>query len=187
MHRRGAGVSPYDMARPYNMADDAAKYPFERVFHTAELASQLDPGATDELRKSLADKDSAVRYWAVLGLLMRGKEGVGGAQAELRRVLADDSPEVRIAAAEALARFGEASDLAPALAVLTDSAADSKGDVFTVMAALAALEDLDNRAAPAAEKIRALRGNVKVPHPRYSSYVPRLLESLQGQVLLGSP
>ena len=49
------------------MGHDDAKYPLERILATAELASGLKPDAVPELKKALADADSAVRYWAAMG------------------------------------------------------------------------------------------------------------------------
>src|SRR5262245_3925665 len=69
IHSRSRGSSPYDMGR------DDARHPFRRVVETAELASILDPSAVPELKQALRDSDSAVRYWAALGLLMRGESG----------------------------------------------------------------------------------------------------------------
>jgi arylsulfatase A-like enzyme len=186
MHRRSAGASPYDMAR------DGAKYPFARVFETAELASLSAGDALSALKQDLSDGDSAVRTWAALGLLMRGAGGVQSAHAELTAALADPAPEVRIAAAEALGRFGNEDDLKPALKVLIlcASAAKtgrSKYDVFAQMAALSALDALGNRSASVAGEITALDGDTPVPHPRYSAYVPRLLESLRARAGRNSP
>ena len=38
------------------------------------MASSLDPTALPALKSALGDADSAVRYWAVLGHLMRAAE-----------------------------------------------------------------------------------------------------------------
>src|SRR5262249_9210519 len=70
MHSRSEGSSPYDMGH-----NDRA-YPFQRVFETAERASLLQAEAVGSLRKAFEDDDSAVRYWATLGMLMRGRGGV---------------------------------------------------------------------------------------------------------------
>src|SRR5439155_3650351 len=74
---RSKGGSPYDMGH------DDSKYPFERVVETAELASMLKPDALPALKLRLNDSDSAVRYWAALGMLMRGESGVRAAHGEL--------------------------------------------------------------------------------------------------------
>src|SRR5439155_23958625 len=74
IHARSKGSTPYEMGH------DEKRYPLRRIMGTAELASGLDPRAAGELTKRLADSDSAVRYWAALGLLMRGTgDGLGEA------------------------------------------------------------------------------------------------------------
>lgn len=174
MHRRAEGSTPYDMAA------DNRKYPFQRIFATAELAAGLDREVQPQLQKALSDPDSAVRYWAAQGILMRGKLGVFDADADLRRALVDSSPEVRIVAAEALGRYGSAMDLKAALPVLVELADWGKNDVFVSMAALNALDVLGPKAAPAKDAIRGFTANGKLPDERYGSYVPRLLQDLQG-------
>lgn len=93
IHDRSKGSTPYEVGH------DPAKYPVERILAAAELASMLRPDALPELKKLLDDDDSAVRYWAATGLLMRGREAVASSRAALERALKDDSPCVRIPAA----------------------------------------------------------------------------------------
>lgn len=173
MQRHSAGSSPYEMGH------NAAVYPLERIFRTAELASLLEPQATPALIEALHDDDSAVRYWGALGLLMRGAQAVRAGQEELRAALGDASPDVRIAAAEALARFGKRADAERALSVLIESASLQQNGVFTSLAALGALDALGDQAASAAAPIRRLTPEGATPDPRYNSYVPRLLEYLK--------
>ena len=59
---------------------------------------------------------SAVRYWGIVGLRVRGEPAVLGARAALAAALDDRATSVRIAAAEALARSGDAAELARSLA-----------------------------------------------------------------------
>jgi uncharacterized sulfatase len=173
---RALGSSPYDLGH------DGGKYPFERVFAMAELASMLRTGALPELRKAARDNDSAVRYWAVLGILMRGQEGCATARAELRVALEDSSPYVRIVAAQALGEHGDADDLQRSLRFLVDLANWEKHDVFVAMAALNALDALGSRAAPQRDAINSLPAKGKLPHARYGPYVPRLLEDIQARL-----
>jgi uncharacterized sulfatase len=176
---RAPGVSPYDLGH------DDGKYPFERVFAAAELASLLAPDSLPTLKKDLGDPDSAVRYWAALGVLMRGQTGLDATGAELRAALGDRSPDVRIVAAQALGQYGTADDLKRALTVLVESADWGKHDVFTVMAALNALDALGPKAAPVADAIKALPDKGKVPNARYAPFVPRLLEDLRASLKPG--
>jgi arylsulfatase A-like enzyme len=169
---RAQGDSPYDFGH------DKARYPFARVFETAELASMLTPQALPALRKAMRDRDSAVRYWATLGLLMRGGEAVAAARAELTGALTDASAEVRITAAEALGHFGNETELKRVLPLLAEQADWKKHDVFSALAALNSLDALGMKAAPVAALINSLPTNGPSPHPRYNSYVPRLKEDL---------
>ncbi len=91
----------------------------DRIIATAELASSLKPDAMPALLKALGDSDTAVRYWAVMGILMRGAEAVTKEAVPLRKVLSDEgAPCVRVAAAEALGRYGTDEDAKKSLAVL---------------------------------------------------------------------
>jgi uncharacterized sulfatase len=173
---RAPGTSPYDLGH------DASKYPFERVVATAELASLLRPDALPELKEAIGDNDSAVRYWAALGILMRGRGGFDAAAAEMRAALGDSAPPVRTVAAQALGQYGSDDDRKRALQALIELSDWGKHDVFTVMAALNALDALGARAAPVAGAVKALPAKGKVPDPRYAPYVPRLLEDLRASL-----
>ena len=175
MHRRSAGGAPYDMGH------DDAKFPFARIFEGAWLASGLDAGATPALTRALGDGDSGVRYWSVLGLQMRGASAVKAAHDALVKALDDSSPDVRIAAAESLARFGEESDLDHARDILIQHADWSKNDLYTAMAALNALTAIGDKAAPLTAAIKALPVTGPVDDRRLKEYVPRLLEELRGR------
>lgn len=179
LHGRSRGSTPYDMGH------DGKSYPMARVFDTAEQASLMRPEALPALRKALRDYDSAVRYWAALGVLMRGKKAVEAAASDLRAALHDDSPFARIAAAEALARYGDDADLEQCLAVLVGHADAGRNTVFVAMAALNALDALGDKAAPVADAIKKLPNKAKVPDPRYAPYVPRLTEDLAARFRTG--
>jgi uncharacterized sulfatase len=174
IHSRSAGSTPYAIGH------DDAKYPFARVLAAASLASALQPDALPRLRQLLTDTDSAVRYWAALGALMRGKDAVTTARADLQQALKDPSPYVRIPAAQALGQFGEPADLGLALPVLLEQADWSKSGVFASIAAFNALGALGPKAASASAAIKALPDKGPSPDGRYNSYVPRLLADLTG-------
>jgi arylsulfatase A-like enzyme len=181
MHRRANGASPYDLSR------DEDRYPFERIYAAADLASRRDPSALPALRSSLADTDPAVRYWAASGFLMRGGEAVRTAADLLRTGLQDESPAVRIVCAQSLAEHGGQADLAPSLAVLQELASPEKNGVFVAMAALAAIESLGSKADRLREFVRSLRTDAGSPDERYNNYVPRLVESIAGAPVRTQP
>ncbi|MEX0712555.1 MAG: sulfatase-like hydrolase/transferase [Pirellulales bacterium] len=174
MHARSEGTTPYDMAR------DETKYPFQRIAGAAELAADFDAAALPQLTRLLSDGDSAVRYWAALGLLIRGADAVETGQAALRAALDDSSPHVRIVAAQALAQYGGEADLRPALAVLGELAPPERHDVFVAVAALTAIEALGPKAAPLFETVRTMNPRGPSPDARYDPYVPRLIANITG-------
>lgn len=150
LHSRSAGRAPYDMAR------DPESYPMARVLSCAELASSLDADRVETLQESLSDEDPAVRYWAALGLLMRGEQALREGLPLLRDALGDDDPFVRIVAAEALCRFGEAMDVDVAMPLLVELANAQAHGPYVSMMALNAIDRCGDAVEPWVEELRAL-------------------------------
>jgi len=170
IHSRAKGSTPYEMGH------DEARYPIEKIMVAAELASSLKPDVTDELVKLFEDEDSAVRYWAAMGILMRGTEAVNASKAALKRALADDSPHVRVIAAQALGQYGSEGDAARAVSVLMELAPMDTNGVFVSMLALNALDALDERAKSVADAIGALPQKDPSTPRRMGGYVPNLIK-----------
>ncbi|MCZ2156898.1 MAG: sulfatase-like hydrolase/transferase [Bryobacterales bacterium] len=174
LHRRSEGSTPYDMAR------NEAGYPMERVLEAALSASEgYGTGTQPPVRSALLkDPDSAVRYWAILGILMRGKPAVTEHSAALRAALKDASPSVRIAAAEALGRYGEGSDVTDALDTLIGLAAVDTNGLYLSLAALGALDAMGDRAKPVLDRIEALTTKREGMDARLANYVRRFKDYL---------
>jgi uncharacterized sulfatase len=171
---------------PYEMGHDERRYPLQRVLATAELASSIDLSqgaqqAAPLLVKALDDTDSGVRYWAAMGLLMRGAQGVRGAAAPLRKALGDAAPSVRVVAAEALGRFGGAEDLDQAVKTLVELAPPDKNGVYVAMAALNAIDRLGEKGKPARQALKGMSAADPSAPKRTAEYVPRLLKDLAGE------
>lgn len=170
--RRANGDSQYEMGH------DEQRYPFAKIATAAELASFIEPDITPTLKSFMADEESAVRYWGVLGIQMRGREETARVRADLRRALVDSSPDVEIAAAQTLAQFGDSEDLMLALPHLVRRADWSRNSVFVTMAALNSLDAIDEKAESMIGVIRRLPATGEMPHERFKGYVPRLLQDL---------
>ena len=128
MCRRTAGGSPYEFVRQ-------ADYPHRRIVAAAQLVGQ-GPEACDELATRLADADSAVRYWAATGLAALGPDARPAADA-LTQALDDESPNVRLAAAEALVNVdGRPEAMQAITAALEDPDGWVRLHAATVLAAL---------------------------------------------------
>ena len=169
IHSRSEGSTPYEMGR------DDRKYPVKKIMAAAELASSLKKEAVPELVKAFGDDDSAVRYWAAMGILMRGRDAVSAARDSLDEALGDTSPHVRVIAAQALGQYGSDEDAAKALQVLLELAPLDANGVYVSVLALNALDAMDERAKGALETIRALPQKDPAVTQRMRAYVPNLI------------
>ena len=172
IHSRSAGSTPYEMGH------DDFRYPMGRVMAMAEAASSLDPKDFPKIQKGFQDEDSAVRYWAAMGALMRGREAVGVAADQLHQALRDDSPYVRSIAAQALGQYGSESEAAEALKVLMELARLDKNGIYVSMTALNAIDAMDERAASAKAAVAALPREHSSVNPRLGAYVPNLIKKI---------
>jgi uncharacterized sulfatase len=161
---------------PYEVGQDPAKYDLPRVLEAAELASNGQGDAVEELTQRLSDPDAGVRYWAATGLLARGAAAVTPAREKL--TAADEGrvagrPDRRGRGAR---RFGNADDAKAALDVLLDLADAKRNGTFVALPALAAIDAMGDKAAPAKGRLAALATADPSADPRVREYVPRLLE-----------
>lgn len=169
IHSRSEGSTPYEMGH------DPQRYPLERILSVAGLASSMKAEATNDLIAAFDDNDSAVRYWAAMGILMRGQRGVSAAKKQLVQGLQDESPYVQIIAAEALGRYGNEQDVKSSLTVLLERSDLEKHGVFQSMLAINALDAMDERAEPVVDQIRKLPRQDKSVNGRMRAYVSNLL------------
>ena len=164
---------------PYELGHDEKQYPIERVFAAAELASSLKSGVTAQLAKAMTDADAGVRYWGVMGVLMRGKDEVFALHKELVTASGDASVSVRIAAAEALGRYGTAEDLQKALAILIQAADPVANGAYSAIQALNAISVLGKKATPLKEQVAKLPlADPKAPARVSAEYTTRLVKRL---------
>jgi uncharacterized sulfatase len=173
-HRRATGTSIYELCH------DPARYPLEQILAAADLASGLKPHALPQLKSGLADKDSGVRFWSALGLLMRGSNAVHSARQELRLALQDEAPAVRVTAANALAKFAGEPEQSLALDVLQQLMDPEKNTAYVSIMALNALQSLPGLPPPLRESIKRIPLKDPSAPERANSYVPRLVSELTG-------
>jgi uncharacterized sulfatase len=169
MHARSKGSSPYEVGH------DPKKYDFDAVFAAANIASSMGVSQLPAIAQLLKSNDAGVRYWGAVGLLSQGRRGMTAGGKELFLALKDESPIVRVVAAEALGRFGTSGDAVSARRVLLKYCEPSE-DAYLTTAAWNALNYLGERATPAEAAIRALSPDPISPPPRYGGYGKRLKE-----------
>ncbi len=126
-----------------------------RVRKLMEVAAAIASGAASitQMEGYLNEADPAVRWWGAMGL---GNDAKVAAKATgaLQHALDDDSTAVRVAVARALDRAGHTDQ---ALPVLTAALRDDNGS--TRLWAITVLDEMDQRARPAADAIRAATKN----------------------------
>lgn len=173
IHLRSKGMTPYEMGHNQDL------YNILEVLPVAELATTRDNSEfgmklLDMARK---DQDSVIRYWSILGLIIRGSEAVQPRTEELHTFLKDPSDIVKVAAAEALGRYGSVEDRQTACEALLPLSNIQTQGVHMAMLALNAMDtiEIDTR-KKYKEQIEALpkQGGKDVPR-RMRSYVDRLL------------
>ena len=170
IHQRSQGTTPYEMAR-------TEKYPAARIMAAADLASGLSPWATKLLIGYLRDKDSAIRYWGAMGLLMREKQGVSTAGKHLEKALKDDSLYVRVVAAEALGKYGSEKQIEKAVHTLGQIVDPIKNGCFPSMLAMNAIDHLDDKAKSLLPQIKSMPRTPEGVNKRFQGYVGRLVDT----------
>jgi uncharacterized sulfatase len=155
---RDVGFMPeYELQRagaatPYERGHDPKQYDFDRVSGAAQQASDRAV-IFDSIRPGLSDPNPIVRYWAAMGMVIRGPEAVTATSAELTRLLSDPEPGPRIVAAEALGRFGTPQDRERAIEVLLT---DGAGPVFVAQLALYSLNQIERLPQAVLDRVAAL-------------------------------
>ncbi len=167
-HSRSAGATMYEMGH------DADRYPLERILQMANLASLLRMEGLAALKEGLKDADSAVRYWAAMGLLMRGRAAAEAAAGDLQAALKDPSPSVRIAVAQTLGQYGSAMDLEDSLSVLRELSPPDKNGMYVSILALNAIEAMGRKALPLMDMIKAMPTQDPRVVKRAADYAGRL-------------
>lgn len=95
----------------YNYVHSKA-YAVEEIMHAANVASMRNKNNLDEIIGFMHDENPTIRYWGATGCLILEKEAVAAIN-DLRELLKDEHPDVRITAAEALCHLGESSLATP--------------------------------------------------------------------------
>ena len=169
IHSRAGSDSPYEMGH------DNSRYDFDAIFQAANVATRKGKKTTEQLPGLIKSDDSAVRYWAAMGYLIRGKNGVRKGREVLVAALEDKSPSVRIIAAEALGRYGRNSEAKRAAKVLMQYADPAKNGICLSMYALNALDVIGEHANPHRDAIAKMARIDPKANSRMRNYANRLI------------
>lgn len=172
LHRRPE-LAPYELGR------DPELYPLQEILRMADAASEVVPDAPTILAQGLKHADGTVRYWAVTGLLIHGKPAVMTHHEQLRTMLrTDSSASVQIAAAEALGRYGDDSDLSSAVDCLIGLADSEKYGPYHALAALNAVDHLKEKAPSIVARVRQLPLPDEFSSIRNENYPRRMADAI---------
>jgi arylsulfatase A-like enzyme len=149
IHRGEAARAPADRAR------DGRAYNLEAVYQAAMNASDRSVPLA-RVRPGLSSGDSAVRYWAATGVLVRGAVAVADTRTDLVRLLGDAEPGPRAVAAEALGRFGSSDDRARAITVLLRDADPVVNGEFAALFAAYSLNQISDLSDDVKKAVQAL-------------------------------
>jgi len=161
MHRRAEGRTPYDVGR------DPRLNPLDRLLAAADLANRMDPACREELVGLLGDDEPALRYWGAIGLVALGRDAAPAADA-LSEATEDPAPNVRMAAAEALANLGRTADALPVLIAGLEHPTP-----FVRLRAINVLDRLGKRARPALSAMKQAKLKEK---SHAGDYLGRMVE-----------
>jgi len=127
----------------------------EQIRDAAVLAGAEETVTAAEIVQGLTHKDPAVRYWAATGVGNRADSADDYRTANdiLQQLLTDESENVRIAAARALARLGKSELALDALSRAMDA-----GTQWARVHAAIVLDEMDQAAKPAIDAMK--RNNV---------------------------
>lgn len=104
----------------YQMVRDPKLYDLPAYLDAAELALTKNPANAKQLLDMLGNKDSALRFWGVVGLHLLGKADAG-TQATLTKALNDECGEVAAMAALVLIESGNAAQATQTLATMVQN------------------------------------------------------------------
>ena len=165
IHQRAAGKTPWDVAH------DPKANPVARLTEAASITNATAPANMKELVPLLRADDPAIRWWAAVGLVALGEEARPATDA-LLKATEDPSPNVRIAAADALCNLGRHDQAMPVL--LAGLQHDSP---FIRLRAINVFDRIGDKAKPHLDAIRKAkpkqRGHAAGYVGRIAGYLPR--------------
>ena len=139
----------------YEYGHDPAQYDLEAIRTMADRATDAAVPLAP-VRAGLTSPDPTVRYWAAVGMVVRGQDAVAATAADLERMLTDESPGARIAAAEALGRYGSAAARARAIDTLVALSDASAHEEYVALLALNGLVHVPGLPAEVRAAVAAL-------------------------------
>jgi hypothetical protein len=116
----------------YEMVRDPKLYPLESYLDAADMALERDANNLSVFIKGMADSDSGIRYWAVVGLHLLERKAAGATQT-LENALLDESDELKIMAAWTLVKLGRKENALVCLRKLLNEGTTAERKLLNVL------------------------------------------------------
>lgn len=84
----------------------SSEYSIKEILEAANIATLREKSKLNQITEFMHHENATIRYWGVTGCLILGDDAKS-ATVDLEKLLDDDSPDVRITAAEVLCNFGK--------------------------------------------------------------------------------
>lgn len=156
MHKLGAGGTVAEAIRQPEL------FPIERVLSVTDQMLEKEWEANETL-PLLQDKNPVIRYWAAMLLHIRGWEDPAVSEA-LKTALNDETPSVRLIAAQALCSRGDCTQALPVVWRELNGA-----DKISRLLAARTYQELGDRAAPIREPAEQMTAE-RCPQEDWSFY-----------------
>lgn len=178
MHRR---ANEHELTI-YEMVQNDGMYPLERIYEFAEVAANREMTTMPEILLGFDDHDPAIRYWSVLGVLIRGEQAFEATSEQIRFALDDENPNVQVAAADALIQYGSAAEKNRAIDKLMELAPADEINAFVSIAAFNIISELEEEyLAPLRPRIKEMAVEDPNQPGRPNDYVHRMVSDILGE------
>ena len=166
----------------YEMAKKDEIYPLERIYEFAEIAADRDLSNMPVILNGFDDYDPAIRYWSVMGVLIRGEKAFNEASEQIRFLLNDENPTVKIAAAKTIIEFDEDEQVENAIETLLQLTPPKENGAYISVSSMSALVDVNEiYLDKIKDKIKNIQREDPLAPERHNhyvrSYIDRIIEN----------
>jgi uncharacterized sulfatase len=152
-------------------------FPLNKIFDAAEAMTGSSANKEQLVTKMLSDDVAAIRYWALIGILIDGESSFNKHEANVAKLVNDSSFAASIIAAELTAAFADQDQQQEALKKLLHLADYRNSNALGAITALNSIERLGDKAAAVRDQLKLLP-KVDPGFPRGKSYIARMLQVL---------
>ena len=153
------------------------RYPFEAIYDIADSATS-GKATTQQLVDAVKSENATIRYWAMMGFMLKGAHGYKNAQSLIKACSQDADPSVAILSAELMVKNDEGQARDDGLMSLLRFSNPEKSGFFAAVYALNAIDRLDQKAKPIFKQLESLP-KIEEGRKRGKDYLKRLHQHIR--------